>query len=262
MTEVPRRRGRPKGTGLDDSEMLAAITRLITADPHLKPTTAIRRLGVTNPSIVRRLRDKLKSSASVPEPHSATIVPLRTNSPIPASVAPSTASRGRRKNRSTKSSKPSLLHSSAGQRRNNILPGGDIKSRLSFDPANGIARPERGDSQANETTERAENTTAAGYDAGRQADSGAAEAGPKTDFSPPPHFPTQVPLDIQLEAMRLAAEAAAATMPLYLHCMLHANALNPLTLALGAQANSTQWLASAFSGFKSSLGHGDTEKSR
>ena len=51
-------RGRPKGSGINDSDRLAAIARLIDADPDLKPTTAIKALGVSDPSIIRRLRDK------------------------------------------------------------------------------------------------------------------------------------------------------------------------------------------------------------
>ena len=53
-------RGRPKGTGLDDRAKLRALTEMLAADPRLKPTTAIKQLGVSDPSAIRRLRDKLK----------------------------------------------------------------------------------------------------------------------------------------------------------------------------------------------------------
>lgn len=62
---VPRR-GRPKGTGIDDADTLAAIADLMGADPELRPTTAIKKAGVTDPSIVRRLREKLKAPAEAP----------------------------------------------------------------------------------------------------------------------------------------------------------------------------------------------------
>jgi hypothetical protein len=52
------RRGRPKGSGIDDQKLLRDIASLIAAKPDLKPTTAIKSLGVTDPSAVRRLRDK------------------------------------------------------------------------------------------------------------------------------------------------------------------------------------------------------------
>lgn len=53
-------RGRPVGTGIDDSERLALLRARLAADPKLKPTTAIKALGITDPSSIRRLRDKLK----------------------------------------------------------------------------------------------------------------------------------------------------------------------------------------------------------
>lgn len=58
MSDMRPGRGRPKGTGLDDSAQLKAIAALMVATPGLKPTTAIRELGVTDPSVIRRLRDK------------------------------------------------------------------------------------------------------------------------------------------------------------------------------------------------------------
>lgn len=54
------RRGRPRGSGLDDRVQLRRIAELLEADPRLKPTTAIKAIGVSDPSTIRRLRDKLK----------------------------------------------------------------------------------------------------------------------------------------------------------------------------------------------------------
>ena len=65
MSSSSRRRGRPKGSGLDDRALLRRIGEMIDADPALKPTTAIKAIGVTDPSTIRRLRDKLKSSDHV-----------------------------------------------------------------------------------------------------------------------------------------------------------------------------------------------------
>jgi hypothetical protein len=62
------RRGRPRGSGLDDRVQLSRIAELIEADPALKPTTAIKAIGVTDPSTIRRLREKLKGDA---QPHAA-----------------------------------------------------------------------------------------------------------------------------------------------------------------------------------------------
>lgn len=58
-TNQPRY-GRPKGSGLDDSRQLESIAALLAANPGLKPTTAIRSLGVDDPSVIRRLRDKFR----------------------------------------------------------------------------------------------------------------------------------------------------------------------------------------------------------
>lgn len=60
MAQANARRGRPKGTGIDDSASLRRLAEMLRANPELKPTTAIRRLGFTNPSAIRRLRDKYK----------------------------------------------------------------------------------------------------------------------------------------------------------------------------------------------------------
>lgn len=66
-------RGRPVGTGIDDRERLDAITALLAGNPSLKPTTAIKALGISDPSVIRRLRDKLKTyrSDALPAPGAA-----------------------------------------------------------------------------------------------------------------------------------------------------------------------------------------------
>ena len=58
MTHLKTSRGRPKGTGLNDAAQLQAIAGLLAAQPELKPTTAIKKLGIHDPSVIRRLRDK------------------------------------------------------------------------------------------------------------------------------------------------------------------------------------------------------------
>jgi hypothetical protein len=60
MQTASTRYGRPKGTGLDDRQRLASIAAALLANPKLKPTTAIRSLGVDDPSAIRRLRDKFQ----------------------------------------------------------------------------------------------------------------------------------------------------------------------------------------------------------
>ena len=65
MSDVPRSRGRPKGTGIDDQALLARIAAILAREATTKPTTAIRMVGVSDPSVVRRLREKLKDQAIV-----------------------------------------------------------------------------------------------------------------------------------------------------------------------------------------------------
>lgn len=61
MADIPARRGRPKGTGIDDADRLARLTEMLRNRPELKPTTAIRLMGYSDPSAIRRLRDKYKA---------------------------------------------------------------------------------------------------------------------------------------------------------------------------------------------------------
>jgi hypothetical protein len=54
-----RARGRPKGTGKDDSLALRRVAEMLVADPTLRPMTAMKRLQKpTNPSYVHRLNVK------------------------------------------------------------------------------------------------------------------------------------------------------------------------------------------------------------
>jgi hypothetical protein len=60
MLHDSTRRGRPKGTGIDDSDRIARLDELLRIRPDLRPTTAIRLMGYSDPSAIRRLRDKYK----------------------------------------------------------------------------------------------------------------------------------------------------------------------------------------------------------
>lgn len=83
MASHEARRGRPKGSGLDDRSQLRLITELLARDPNLKPTTAIKAIGVTDPSAIRRLREKLKTEPVPRRPSQPPAV-----SPAPVSSAP------------------------------------------------------------------------------------------------------------------------------------------------------------------------------
>ncbi len=53
--------GRPKGSERDDSAILNQMADLILRDPDLKPTTAMKRLGVRSDSDIRRHQVKWKA---------------------------------------------------------------------------------------------------------------------------------------------------------------------------------------------------------
>jgi hypothetical protein len=62
MTVPKRRRGRPPGTGLDDTGTLRAMVGLIAGNPQLKPTTAIKQvLPAPNHAEIRRLQVKWRA---------------------------------------------------------------------------------------------------------------------------------------------------------------------------------------------------------
>jgi hypothetical protein len=63
MTVERARRGRPRGSGLDDHVHLDAIRRVMAANAGMRPTTAIKAIGISDPSTIRRLRDKLRFAA-------------------------------------------------------------------------------------------------------------------------------------------------------------------------------------------------------
>ena len=58
MSQSRTRRGRPQGSGLDDRARLEAVAQLMSKDKRLKATTAIKSTGISDPSAIRRLRDK------------------------------------------------------------------------------------------------------------------------------------------------------------------------------------------------------------
>ena len=49
MLHSPVRRGRPKGTGIDDNDRIARLDELLRVHPELRPTTAIRLMGLFKP---------------------------------------------------------------------------------------------------------------------------------------------------------------------------------------------------------------------
>lgn len=86
MTPNKAGRGRPKGTGLNDAAQLRAIAGLMASNPDLKPTTAIKTLGISDPSVIRRLRDKFSAVESALIAEIAPQLPLTGKAPVQAAV--------------------------------------------------------------------------------------------------------------------------------------------------------------------------------
>jgi outer membrane biosynthesis protein TonB len=227
MSETPRtsrRRGRPKGTGIDDSATLRNILAMLVANDDLKPTTAIRRTGITDPSVVRRLREKLKLepppalAASPAEPvaqmpsNRASISPVSSQPPKsePGQSIPVAA---------TPTSQPPRTQ--------------DTAARISQPPA----KPAKAPSTPPPKPAQRETAQAPRTEVPPQPEpqSGPGPSASAASAPPPP--------DPQLEALRLSAEAAAAMSRLYLHCVSNAAQTNPLTLALTGQTVMSQWFA-------------------
>jgi hypothetical protein len=68
MTTQKRTRGRPRGSGKDDSPYLARVAQLLLRDPSLRPTTAMKRVlatrkdwGVSDETLLRRWQVKWKA---------------------------------------------------------------------------------------------------------------------------------------------------------------------------------------------------------
>lgn len=81
MARRTRPRGRPKGTGVNDRARLEAISCLIEKNPGMKPTTAIRTIGISDPSAIRRLREKLKAERQELELRAPSVPQAQPSSP-------------------------------------------------------------------------------------------------------------------------------------------------------------------------------------
>jgi hypothetical protein len=95
---VDRKRGRPKGTGINDHEMLLKIASIMVAHPTKKRTTAIKEVGITNASVVRRLRDKYQAEeahllAAVHAANAAAAAPA-ASAPVAAKTSRKSAANG------------------------------------------------------------------------------------------------------------------------------------------------------------------------
>lgn len=93
MQVAKARRGRPKGSGIDDTDRIARVLELIRREPGLRPTTAIRQMGITDPSAIRRIRDKYNrfiraASPDAQLPQHQAYTPVSHQASTPAAAQP------------------------------------------------------------------------------------------------------------------------------------------------------------------------------
>jgi hypothetical protein len=71
MLDDKRSRGRPRGSGIDDTVIMARIADILVRNPALKPTTAMRNIliaqedsdATSDPTMIRRWQRKWKKEA-------------------------------------------------------------------------------------------------------------------------------------------------------------------------------------------------------
>lgn len=178
---------------------------LLARDKSLKPTTAIHLSGVTDPSVVRRLRDKLKVAALS----------------IPAPNRKSRLSSGRARSSTVQPMPPAETDIKAVS----SAPLPETPS-ANEGPANQDTA-----SQSSPHSQTFQSTVSSPPETGEQARAATTQLA-----------------DPQLEALKLAAEAAAAVSRLYLHCMNYALQTNPMSLALRSQTVMSEWIAGMIRG--------------
>ena len=263
---VPRRaRGRPKGTGIDDAILLGRITAALRADAALKPTTAIKHLGIADPSVIRRLRDKMR--AATPRHTVPSADEPKTKRPSVSTVAPPTPQAIAPANDTPKAATPlqpsplpkplQPLESEQEKRTRNALllatylealvksaPQAPTEAApaLVSDPVPSMAPPPQ--APANKPDQPAPE--------------------PQNPAPTPPfRFPglppflqpfQQTPTAVvtsptnQLEGMKLAVEAMTSMAKLQLHITENAMAYSPMALMLQGQTFVGQMLLASFSG--------------
>lgn len=211
MSNSPRPRGRPRGTGIDDRETLRAVTSLLVENSGLRPTTAIRQVGINDPSVVRRLREKLKTLPTTAQDPAPAVKSLQTK--FPRKYRSATDIEGQ-------SSEPSTVKTKAW------------RSPQTKDNSSQASSPIGSPHAVGATSAEAPNPP---------ADVPGTLANPITGERPPLADP-------QLEALRLAAEAAGAMSRLYLHCMNFAAQTNPMSLALRTQSIMSEFMVGMLTG--------------
>jgi hypothetical protein len=267
-----RARGRPKGTGIDDAARLASIAAMLSDDRGLKATTAIKRAGVSDPSAIRRLREKLRAGAAekprLPVAALATARAETVTAELPPRSAQSLAQASPEPEQQpvSGSKHPPLAAETEKRTREALLLAAYLeamsKSPPPTDPSDvppmprsAPPEPPRQDARTPEPASPPPRPEAP------KARSTEPQAQPQAPFSfpgmppflqpfrqpeAPPH-PGTSPAQ-QLEGMKLAVEAMTSMTKLQLHITENALAYSPLAMMLQGQAMVGQMLLASFTG--------------
>jgi hypothetical protein len=256
MTDrAPARRGRPKGTGINDTELLHRLKAALAADPELRPTTAIRAAGVNDPSAIRRLRDKLtaepaptaranKSSSDRPA------LPLEAGSPAIKTARPRPAAKRRAEappraagDRVEAQTLASYLAA---------VGGSPVAAHATPTPPTPTTASDAGGPRPNPPTGGA----VAGPDKNASAPAQAPTAHAATSHALPSPFemmsrmtpPLVATPQTMLEGVRLAVEATAAISRLQVFIMQGSLKGTPLAMMLQGQAAMAQMMLATLAG--------------
>jgi hypothetical protein len=267
------RRGRPKGSGIDDTATLQRVAALLSADRRMKPTTAIKQVGVSDPSVVRRLREKLKTSSIVPAPTQA--APF-----VDAAPSTSRPPQSRRKHltnhktrRATVTTHPTVRKQLGGhspatlpptdqpspdelakRQRESAMLAAYLKAMIETATKSSSPTPQPTAPRSTNPNEVAPNSSTT-QKPEQAAQSAPAPNGFQFPGFPPfmqPFLPKQQPatpaVQKQMDGLKLSVEAMTALARLQLHFYENALSSSPLGFMLQGQTMMGQMMLAAFTG--------------
>jgi hypothetical protein len=272
-SETARRgRGRPKGSGIDDDARLSAIKSLLAGDPKLKPTTAIKQVGISDPSAVRRLREKLRASPQRSATNTGLIKTktVRDRQPAAALATPRedavTAEVPAPQPEPTAfiSKHPPLAAETEKRTREALLLAAYLEAMAKAPPstpqpttpAPTTAEPQKSDPRRPPTPEPGEANKEPRTEPRQEQQAPFTFPGmppflqPFRQPTPPPQTGSQTQ---HLEGMKLAVEAMTSMTKLQLHITENAFSYSPLAMMLQGQALVGQMLLASFTGQLDSL---------
>lgn len=272
-----RARGRPKGTGIDDGVLLGRIGDLLRVDPFLKSTTAIKRLGISDASIIRRLRNKMKSGGKTaetrtPEPAPQTL-PLQQPRTVGPDQPPTPTMRPMPAQQPIQAANPSAATAETEQdkrTRNALLLAAYLEALAKSAPQLSVppAAPDRSESLPRDSTPAPISPAPEPTPPTQPRPQVAQSASPLPTIEPPAapfNFPGMPPFlqpfrqagatpgplaesTNQLAGLKLAVEAMTSMTRLQLHITENAMAYSPMALMLQGQAFIGQMLLASFTG--------------